>query len=106
MCELDILLDNPRNQPHCHVPVCINPRYHETDIILLAGHPVVIAAVGDCVDADVEADEDSAFVDVRDRPGVLALNLAFTQVLLAGVAVHALDVGFHGNVLQGADLHA
>ena len=104
--ELDILFNNPRNQPHCHVPVCINPRHHKTDIILLAGHPVVIAAVGDCVDADVEADEDSAFVDVRDRPGVLALNLAFTQVLLAGVAVHALDVGFHGNVLQGADLHA
>ena len=41
----DILLNNPRNQPHCHVPVGINPRNHETDIILLAGHPVVIAAV-------------------------------------------------------------
>lgn len=76
MCELDILLDNPRNQPNCHIPVSINPRHHKTDIILLAGHPVVIAAVGDCVDADVKADEDSAFVDVRDRSGVFALNLA------------------------------
>ena len=101
----DILLNNPRNQPHCHVPVCINPRYHETDIILLAGHPVVIAAVGDCIDTDVETDEDSAFVDVRDRPSVLALNLVFTHVLLAGVAVHALDVSFHANVLHGTDLH-
>ena len=36
--------------------------------------------MGDCVDTDVEADEDSAFVNVRDRPGVLALNLAFTQL--------------------------
>lgn len=103
--ELNILLNDSRNQPHCHVPVCINPRDHETDIILLAGHPVVIAAVGDCVDTDVETDEDSAFVDVRDRPGVLALNLALAQVLLAGVAVHALDVCLYGNILQGADLH-
>ena len=97
--KLDILFNNPRNQPHCHVPVGINPCYHETDIIFLAGHPVVIAAVGDCVDADVEADEDSAFVDVRDRSGVFALNLAFTQVLLAGVAVHALDVGDRKSVV-------
>ena len=103
---LNILLNNPRNQPHCHVPVCINPRDHETDFILLAGHPVVIAAVGDCVDADVEADEDSALVDVRDRPGIFALDLALAQVLLAGVSVHALDVCLYGNILQGADLHA
>ena len=43
--------------------------------------------MGDCVDADVETDEDSAFVDVRDRLGIFALNFAFAQVLLAGVAV-------------------
>lgn len=76
MCELDILLDNPRNQPNCHIPVCINPRHHETDVILLARHPVVIAAVGNGVDADVEADEYCALMDVRDRPGILALDLA------------------------------
>ena len=76
LSNLDILFNNPRNQSHCHVPVCINPRHHETDIILLAGHPVVIAAVGDCIDADVEADENSAFVDVRNGSGVFALNLA------------------------------
>lgn len=103
---LNILLNDSRNQPHCHIPVCINPCNHEADIIFLAGHPVVIAAVGNGVDADVEADEYGALMDIRDRPGVLALNLAFTQVFLAGVAVHAFDVGFHRDVLQGADLHA
>lgn len=76
MCELDILLNNPRNQPHCHVPIGINPCNHEADVILLAGHPVVIAAVGNGVDADVEADEYGALMDVRDRPGILALDFA------------------------------
>lgn len=102
----DILLNNSRNQPHCYVPLRVNPRNHEADFIFLAGHPVVIAAVGDCIDADVETDEDSALVDVRDRPGIFALDLAFAQVLLAGVSVHALDVCLYGNILQGADLHA
>ena len=73
---LDILLNNSRNQPHCHVPVCIYPRDHEADLILFAGHPVVIAAVGDGINADVEADEYGAFMDVRDRPSILALDLA------------------------------
>ena len=106
MCELDILLDNPRNQPNCHIPVCINPRHHEADIIFLAGHPVVIAAVGNGVDADVEADEYGALVDVRDGSGILALDLALAQVVLAGVSVYALDICLHGNVLQRADFDA
>lgn len=102
----DILLNNSRNQPHCYVPLRVNPRNHEADFIFLAGHPVVIAAVGDCVDADVEADEDSALMDVCDRSGIFALNLAFSQVLFAGVAVHALDVRFYGNIFKRTNLHA
>ena len=51
----DILLNNPRNQPHCYVSVCINSRNHEADFIFLAGHPVIVAAMGDCVDADMGA---------------------------------------------------
>ena len=47
--------------------------------------------MGDCVDADMEADENSAFMDVRDGSGVFALNFALTQILFAGVAVYALD---------------
>ena len=62
--------------------------------------------MGDCVDSDVEADEDSALVDVRDCPGVFALDLALAQVVLAGVAIHALDICLHGNVLQRADFDA
>lgn len=61
--------------PHCHIPVRINPCEHETSSFL-AGHPLVIAAVGDGIDADVEADEYSALMDVRDRSGILAMDLA------------------------------
>jgi len=100
------LLNNPRNQSHCHIPFCINPRDHEADLIFLAGQPVIIAAMGDSIDADVEADEDGAFVDVRDRPGIFALNFALAQIFLADVAVDALDICFYGNILKRADFHA
>ncbi len=66
--ELNILLNNPRNQPYCHIPVCVNPRHHKADFILLSGEAVIVAAMGDCIDTDVEADENSAFMDVRDGP--------------------------------------
>ena len=74
--QLNILLNNPRNQPHRHIPVRINPCYHEAHLILLSGKAVIVAAMGDCIDADMEADENSAFVDVRDRSGIFTLNLA------------------------------
>lgn len=72
----DILLNNPRNQPYCHIPVCVNPCHHEAHFILLSGEAVIVAAMGDGIDADVKVDEDSAFMDVRDGSGVFALNLA------------------------------
>lgn len=76
LAKLNILLNNPRNQPHRHIPFRINPCYHEAHLILLSGKAVIVAAMGDCVDADMEADENSAFMDVRDRSGIFALNLA------------------------------
>ena len=54
--------------------------------------------MGDCIDADMEADENSALMDVRDGSGVFALNLAFTQIFFAGVPVYALDICLHGDV--------
>ena len=74
--KLNILLNDPGNQSHRYVPVRINPCHHEADFIFLAGHPVVIAAVGNGINADVEADEYGALMDVRDRPGILTLDLA------------------------------
>lgn len=96
----DILLNNPRNQPHCYVSVCINSRHNEADFILFAGHPVIVAAMGNGIDADVETNEDSALMDICDRSGIFTLNLALAQVVLAGVAVHALDVRFYGNIFK------
>ncbi len=74
--QLNILLNNPRDQPQRHIPIRINSRYHEADLILLSGKAVIVAAMGDGVDADMEADENSAFMDVRDGSGIFALNLA------------------------------
>ena len=91
----DILLNNPRNQPHRHIPIRINPRHHEAHFILLSGKAVIVAAMGDCVDADMETDENSAFVDVRDRSGIFALNLALAQIFLAGVTIYALVLVKH-----------
>lgn len=103
---LNILPNNPRNQPNRYIPLFIDPGDHEADIIFLARHPVVVAAMGDSIDADLEPDEDSAFMDVRDRSGIFALDLAFAKIGFAGVAVHTLYVCADGDVLQGADLDA
>ena len=106
LVKLNILLNNPRNQPHRHIPVRINPRHYEAHFILLSGKAVIVAAMGDCVDSDMEADENSAFVDVRDRTGIFTLNLAFAQIFLAGVSVYALDIRLHGDVFEGVELDA
>lgn len=103
---LDILLNNPRNQPHCDVPICINPCHNEANLILFAGEAVIVAAMGDCIDADVETDEDSALMDVCDRSGIFTLNLALSQIFFAGVTVYALDVCLYGNIFKGADFYA
>lgn len=102
--QLNILLNNPRNQPHRHIPVRINPCYYEADLILLSGKAVIVAAMGDCVDADMEADEDSAFMDVRDGSGIFTLNLALAQIFLAGVSVYALDICLYRDVFKGVEL--
>ena len=62
--------------------------------------------MGDCVDADMEADENSAFMDVRDGSSVFSLNLALTQILFAGVAVYALDICLYRDVFEGVELDA
>lgn len=75
---IDVLPNNPRNQPDRHIPVLINPGNNEADLIFLSEHPVIVAAVDYGIDADVEADEDGAFVDVSDCPSVFTLNLALS----------------------------
>lgn len=62
--------------------------------------------MGDCIDADMEADKDSALVDVCDRSGIFTLNFALAQVFLAGVAACALNICLHGDVFEGMDLDA
>lgn len=62
--------------------------------------------MSDCVDADMEADENSAFMDVRDGSGIFALNLALTQILFAGVSVYALDIRLYRDVFEGVELDA
>lgn len=74
---LDILFNNPRNQPDCNIAVFINPGDYEAYLIFFSGHAVVVAAVGYSIDPDMKADEDGAFVDVGYDSGIFALNLAF-----------------------------
>lgn len=60
--SLDVLLNDSRNQFHCHILVLIGSCDNGADPILLFGHPVVVAAMGNSIDANREADENSAIV--------------------------------------------
>lgn len=44
--SLDVLLNDSRNQFHCHIPVLIGSSDKGADLILLSGHPVVVATMG------------------------------------------------------------
>lgn len=71
-----MLLNNPGNQPDCHIPFFINPGDNKANLIFLPGSAVIVAAVGDGVDADGEPDKDRSFVDIGYGTGILPLNLA------------------------------
>ena len=59
--------------------------------------------MGDSVDADLEPDENSALVDVRDRSGIFALDFTFAKIGFTGVAIYALNVSADGDVFQRTD---
>ena len=95
----DMLFNNPGNQPYRHVPFLINPGDNEADFILFPRSTVIIAAVGDGIDADGEANKNGSLMDIGDGPGIFSLYLAFPQVCFAGVAIDAFDIGLHRDVV-------
>ena len=80
-----ILPDDPGNNPHSHAPFFINPGDGKAHIILLAGSSVVVAGVGHSVHSVRQADIDHALMYIRDLAGILALDKAFFQIVMAGV---------------------
>lgn len=103
--ELQILPDDPCNDPHGHAPFFIQTCHGKAHIILLAGSPVVIAGVGHRIDTVGEPDIDHAFMHVCDLAGIFALDAAFFQVVVAGVLGYALDVSFDPHILQAVTAH-
>ena len=65
-CALQILSDDPRDDAHGHAPLHIQAGDGKGHIILLSGHPVVVAGVGYRIDAIGEAHIDNALVDICD----------------------------------------
>ena len=99
-CALQILPDDPRDDAHGHAPLHIQAGDGKGHIILLAGHPVVIAGVGYRIDAIGEPDIDHTFMNIGDLSGVFALDAALLQVVPVSVFRSALDVGPDAQVLQ------
>ncbi len=79
--------------PTGHAPLHIQTGDGKGHIILLSGHPVVVAGVGYRIDAIGEPDIDHAFMNIGDLSGVLALDAALLQVVPVSVFRSALDVG-------------
>lgn len=95
-----------RNQPDGYIPFLIDLCDNKAHLILLSGHPVIIAGVGNGVDTDMEPDKDGSLVDIRDRPGIFSLYLASGEVCFAGVAVDTLHVRLNGDIIyKGYNLY-
>ena len=97
---LQVLPDDARDDAHGHAPLHIQAGDGKGHIILLSGHPVVVAGVGYRIDAIGEPDIDHAFMNIGDLSGVLALDAALLQVAPVSVFRSALDVGPDAQVLQ------
>ena len=74
--SLQILPNNPCNNPHSNASFFIQLGHRKADIILFTGSAVIEAGVGHCVDAVGEADIDHALVHICYFAGVLALDAA------------------------------
>ena len=97
---LQVLPDDPRDDAHGHATLHIQTGDGKGHIILLSGHPVVVAGVGYSIDTVGEPDIDYAFMNIGDLSGVLALDAALLQVAPVSVFRSALDVGPDAQVLQ------
>ena len=97
---LQVLPDDPRDDTHGHAPLHIQAGDGKRHIILLAGHPVVVAGVRYRIDTVGEPDIDHTFMNIGDLSCILALDAALLQVVPVSVFRSALDVGSDAQVLQ------
>ena len=74
--------NDPGDNTQCHATLFINAGDGKGHIVLLAGHPPVIAGMGNGVDTVGQADIDSALVDIGDFASILTLDTAEIQVVL------------------------
>ena len=72
---LQILPDNPRNDPYCHAPFFVQLGDGKADIIFLAGSAVIKAGMGHGIDAVGKADIDHALMHICDFAGIFALDV-------------------------------
>ena len=74
-------------------------------IILLPGHPVVIAGMGHRIDAIGKPDINHTLVYIGYFSGILALDSALLEIVPVGVFRCALDVGTDSEVLKTVAPH-
>jgi hypothetical protein len=81
----EILLDNSGNDAHGNAPIFVDVRHSKADIILFSRHPTIITGMGNRVNTIGETDVDDAFMHVGDLAGILALDAAFFEIVVAVV---------------------
>lgn len=82
LITLQILPNNPCNNPYRHSPLLINLRHGKAHIILFPGCPVTIAGMGHRNDTVGQPDIDHSFMNIRYLSRILALDTAFFQVFM------------------------
>ena len=104
--KLQVPLDDPCDNADGNAVFFIQPRDRKADVILLTGHPGIVAGVCNGVDAVVQADIHNTAAKICDLAGVLALYLTFLQIVYAGFGKRAADICPDGKMLSvlAADL--
>lgn len=100
-----VLPDDPRDDTHGYAAFHIQAGNGKGHIILLPGHPVVIAGVRHRIDSVSKPDIDDALMDISDLASVLALDAALLQIVPVGVFSRTLDVGPDAQVFRALTPH-
>ena len=83
-----MLLDDSGDDPCGDTAFFVQMSNDETDIILSSGSAPVIAGVGDGVGTVAESDIHNAFIDMGDFSCVLALDTAFSEIIIPVVTCY------------------
>ena len=93
-------LDHPGNDPLCHFGCFIDPGNDKSDPVPFSRQSCHVTLVGNGVNAKIQTDKVSPFINIGNDTGVFPLPMAFLQVIFIGVLRRAFCIRHNRYILH------